>query len=69
MKTTKPPRFKPNYSAEVSFADKELLRRGRELGLNVSLYLLLPENKRDAAFKADIKREEQMRLSVSKSEE
>lgn len=37
--------------------DKDLMKEGEALGLNVSLYYLLPPDKREAALRADISRE------------
>lgn len=41
--------------------DKDLLRRAEALGLRVSLYKLLPPNRRMAALRADVAREENRR--------
>lgn len=36
-----------------------LIKEAEEIGLNVSMYYLLPPNKREAAIKADIAKEKQ----------
>ena len=36
--------------------DKKLMKEAEELGINASLYFLLPPNKREAALKRDILR-------------
>lgn len=41
--------------------DKDLLRRAEALGLRVSLYKLLPPDRRMAALRADVAREENRR--------
>lgn len=41
--------------------EKDLLRRAEALGLRVSLYKLLPPNRRMAALRADVAREENRR--------
>lgn len=41
--------------------EKALKRRAEELGLRVSLYLLLPASKRLAALRADVARAEKRR--------
>ncbi len=37
--------------------DKDLMKKGAALGLNVSLYFLLPPKERDEALRQDILRE------------
>lgn len=36
--------------------DEALVKEAEELGLNVSMYLLLPPHKRESALRADIAR-------------
>lgn len=40
---------------------EELIRRAQELGINVSMYRLVPEQKRTALLLKDVEREEQLR--------
>lgn len=49
------------FLLEVILIEEVLVKEAKELGINASLYNLLPPKKRDAALRADIAREKRRR--------
>ena len=68
MITNKPSQFKPDYKALNQFKDHALIERAQGIGINVGLYLLLPDEKRLRSLKSDVEREEK-RLRKEKDDD